>query len=87
MKPSFLSSTLSLMAFISFMFVLLRATYSLITGEKIDLPDWAISIISATISSYVTARLPNNKTEEEHSQPTEDFYSDKLTANDTSNQQ
>ena len=67
MKPSFLTSTLSLMAFVSFMFVLLRATYSLVTGEKIDLPDWTISIISATISSYVTARLPNKKSEEEHS--------------------
>lgn len=58
--PSLMKSTLSLMAFIAFIFVLWWATYSIVTGIKIDLPDWIVASVSWILSSYATSRMPNN---------------------------
>lgn len=57
--PSLMKSTLSLMAFIAFIFVLWWATYSIVTGIKIDLPDWIVASVSWILSSYATSRMPN----------------------------
>lgn len=52
--PSFMRSTLSMMAMLCLLRVLFVWTVSIIWWIKIDLPDWIVAIIWGTISSYYT---------------------------------
>lgn len=65
MKPSFLKSTLSLMAFTWFVFVLVRASSSLFLGREINFPDWIVAIVTSVITSYINARWMNKEEKKE----------------------
>lgn len=66
MKPSFLSSTLSVMAVIS----LLTIVYCIIINVTIQAE--LLWVLTAIIWVYTWARAPNTKTEAEHSKSIHD---------------
>lgn len=59
--PSYMKSTLSQMAMISLIWVLIFAWYSVVTWKEINLPDWIVAVVSSIITSYVQSRNNDKK--------------------------
>lgn len=86
--PSYMKSTLSQMAMLSLVWILVFAWYSVVTGKSIDLPDWIVATISSIITLYVKNRVDTaGKAEPVEVKPnTDDLAFIKSSAHDTTNQ-
>lgn len=74
MLPSFLNSTLSLMAFISLLAVIAMIFLWVDPDEKL------IGLISWVVWAYIGSRNPNTKTEEQHAEATMSHEEENLLA-------
>lgn len=85
--PSYMKSTLSQMAMLSLLRMLVFGGYSVITGADISLPDRMVATISSIITLYVKWRTDTktNETIVDSKPIVDDLYAEKLGAYDTSN--
>ena len=63
--PSYMKSTLSQMAMLSLIWILVFWWYSVVTSKSIDLPDRIVATISSVITLYVQSRTKENKNDPE----------------------
>jgi prolipoprotein diacylglyceryltransferase len=66
MKPSFLSSTLSLA------FIMCVTTVIAMIFLRIDMPNYGSEVVVGIVTAYLTARWVNQKTEKEHTEEKKD---------------
>lgn len=86
--PSYMKSTLSQMAMLSLIWILVFWWYSVVTGKLIDLPDRIVATISSVITLYVKSRVDTaGKIESVEVKPnTDDLAFTKSSTHDTTYQ-